>query len=79
VTKTGVIMLKKGKGIVQISVSDPTHKLEKLLLTLDGNYDLESTIAQLKSKNGQSVVDINLPKGGEAGKTVQLKLIVKQS
>ncbi|MEI7423185.1 MAG: polysaccharide lyase 8 family protein [Prolixibacteraceae bacterium] len=72
-----VIMLKKEKGIVKISVSDPTHQLDKILLTLDGNYDLESSMAQLKSKNGQSVVDVNLPKGGESGKTVQLKLVVK--
>ena len=40
-----VIMLKKGKGIVKISVSDPTHKLDKILLTLDGNYDLKSSMA----------------------------------
>jgi len=69
-----VVMLKKEKGILKISLSDPTQKLEQTRLTLNGKYEIKGASARIKILNKQSILDISLPVGGEAGKTVNLTL-----
>lgn len=63
-----IIMLKKEKGGINLSVSDPTQRLDKIRLEITGAYQSEHS----ELKNGQTVVDIPLPKGGDAGKTVSV-------
>jgi hypothetical protein len=69
-----VVMLKKEKGILMISLSDPTQKLEQIRLTLNGKYEIKGVNARIQILNKQSILDISLPSGGEAGKTVNLSL-----
>lgn len=63
-----VVMLKKADGKLYIYVSDPTQKLATLRLSLNGEFTAANT------NNGKTIVDIELPKGDEAGKTVKIEL-----
>lgn len=74
VDKPCVIMVKREKKTLLISISDPTQKLTQIRLTLDGKYETANPAAILKTELGKSILDITLPRGGEAGKTVSLKL-----
>lgn len=74
VDKPCIVMMKKEKGVLQLSLSDPTQKLEQIKLTLDGKFETRDPGYSLKAEQGKSMVVISLPKGGEAGKTVMLNL-----
>jgi hypothetical protein len=69
--------LKKEKKGLSVSVSDPTQKLSQVRLTLKGTYQAENPAATVTSSEGNSILTINLPKGGEAGKTVTVGLAMK--
>jgi chondroitin AC lyase len=75
VDKACVFMVKKEKKTLHISISDPTQKLTQIKLTLEGRYKTDNPIAGLKTEQGKSILDFNLPKGGEAGKTVSISLL----
>ncbi|HET9486343.1 MAG TPA: polysaccharide lyase family 8 super-sandwich domain-containing protein, partial [Chryseosolibacter sp.] len=68
-----IVMLKtNGKSIEQIAVSDPSRKLEGIQLTTSAM--VEGSGKEWKSawnkKEKMSVIDIELPKLGESGKSV---------
>ncbi len=65
-----VVLLKKEGNVLQVSVADPTQKLNELHLTIKGNYGGPLT----SSNGGITNLKITLPQNGEAGKTVTLKL-----
>ncbi len=65
-----LVMLKKAKGGTYLSVSDPTQKLVNIQLKISGNYQGEN----FRIENGQTVINLSLPQGGEAGKTVMMYL-----
>lgn len=77
VDKPCIVMMKKEKGVLQLSLADPTQKLEQIKLTLDGKFDTKDSGYNLKAEQGKTILVVNLPKGGEAGKTVALSLNVR--
>jgi len=70
-----VVMLKKAKSGLEVSVSDPTQKLSQVQLTLTGNYKMEHQSATLKSGPDKTDLLVNLPKAEQAGKTVSVVLV----
>ncbi len=74
VDKPCIVMMKKEKGALKISLSDPTQKLDQIKLTLDVKYETKDSVISLKMEQGKSMILVSLPKGGEAGKTVTLNL-----
>lgn len=65
-----LVMLKKRENGIQVSVSDPTQKLDEINLTINGNFTGDFA----SSEKGKTKLKIELPKGGEAGKTVILSI-----
>lgn len=65
-----IVLLKKQKRQIQISVADPTQKLKELQLILDDEYSGEHTTYA----NGKTQLSIPLPQNGEAGSTVSFVL-----
>jgi chondroitin AC lyase len=63
-----ILMMKKVQEGIQVSVSDPTQKLEQIRLSIKGKY------TSGEFKNGSTEITVNLPKGDEAGKTVTMIL-----
>jgi chondroitin AC lyase len=74
VSQPCVLMIKKGKGMLNISLSDPTHKLDQITLNLNGKFKLDQPMTEMTAANGKSILKVNLPQKGEAGKTVNLSL-----
>lgn len=58
--------------ILLLSVADPTQKLTEINLVLQGEYSGEN----LNVKEGKTHLKIELPKEGEAGKTVTIELML---
>lgn len=65
-----MVMLKKQKRQLQVSVADPTQKLTELEITLNGSY----SGPYATSTEGKTVLRIPLPKDSEAGSTVTFTL-----
>ncbi len=65
-----MLMLKKQKNGLQLSVSDPTQLLTEINVTLNGEYLGKSTNVQ----NGKTTINVLLPKEGDAGKTENVLL-----
>lgn len=72
-----IVMLKKENGRLSVCVSDPTHKLEQIQLTLKGNFQGNSETVKTKQITDGTELLVNLPKGNEAGKTVTIDLTSK--
>jgi chondroitin AC lyase len=73
-----VVMIKKEKGVLSVSVSDPTQKLSQIQLTFKGSYQPEHPSVKMQAEHGNSILLISLPKGDEAGKTVSFALNPKK-
>lgn len=67
-----IVMMKKVKEGIQVSVSDPTQKLKQISLSFKGKYSADS--GELKTNDGRTGVTFSLPSGDEAGKTVTMIL-----
>ncbi len=65
-----LLMLKKQGNVLRLFVSDPTHKLKILSLTLNGKYSSND----VSCSGSQSKFNIPLPQEGDAGKTVLVTL-----
>jgi chondroitin AC lyase len=74
----GVLMVRREKDGLSVSVSDPTQKLDQIQLTLKGNYQTAHPSVKVTREQNNSMLWIRLPKGDEAGKTVAIKLIKKK-
>ncbi|HWS00573.1 MAG TPA: polysaccharide lyase family 8 super-sandwich domain-containing protein, partial [Prolixibacteraceae bacterium] len=74
VDKPCIVMLRKENGYLKIFLSDPTQKLDQVRLTLNGKYENKDSFAPVQILEKKSTLDISLPRGGEAGKTVSLTL-----
>jgi chondroitin AC lyase len=68
--KPCLVMMERDKEGIRISASDPTQKLEEIELIIEGNFES----ADSSVKDGQTILDVKLPRGGEAGKTVSFAL-----
>jgi chondroitin AC lyase len=65
-----LVMIKQQDSGIQVSVSEPTQKLNELNLILNGEYSGDFATP----KEGKTKIKITLPQEGEAGKTVTIKL-----
>lgn len=65
-----VILLEKETNGIRISLSDPTQKLQKITLTVNGNYTNENA----ENSNGTTSITFDLPQMLNAGSTVSVFL-----
>jgi len=73
----GMAMLKmEGDEIIQLSVSDPSRKLSKLLITVTGIYDVNGEYYQTISDptKNSTLIMVDLPQGVYAGMSVSVTL-----
>lgn len=71
VDKTCLLIVKKTNDGLQVSVADPTQLLIEINLVLNGSFSGENAFFE----NGKTRLKVMLPKGEQAGKTVNLKLL----
>ncbi len=69
-----VLMVKREGNRLAVSISDPTQKLAKIRLILDGKYKTSSAGITASYGQNRSEFILNLPFGDDAGKTVSLQL-----
>ena len=69
-----VLMVKREGNGLTVSISDPTQKLAKIRLILDGKYQTSTSGVTVNNVQNKSELTIDLPSGNEAGKTVSLLL-----
>ena len=69
-----VVMMKMAGKDLNISISDPTHLLDQVNLKLAGKYVKTDSHVPLQMVNGNTLLEVTMPKGGEAGKTVTFLL-----
>ena len=65
-----LVMVKRTYQGMQISTSDPTQKLEEIVLLLDEKYSGQHATQQ----DGKTKIRVVLPQNGYAGKSVNIKL-----
>ncbi|MDZ7722352.1 MAG: polysaccharide lyase beta-sandwich domain-containing protein [candidate division KSB1 bacterium] len=72
----GLLMLQKDENGLQVCVSDPTQMLEKLIVSLSGQW----TGPGCRYEAGQGIthVEFTLPPGGAAGQSVKRSLFSKK-
>lgn len=73
----GMAMLKmKGGKVEEITVSDPSRKLNKLMVTLSGTYEATGEHVRIVTDVDQegTLLIVDLPKGVYAGKSESIKL-----
>jgi len=70
VDKPCLVMAKENQDGLEVAISDPTQKLSVLNLTINGQYNGGNT----QVENGNSVLTVSLPRGGDAGKTIIFSL-----
>jgi len=69
-----IVMKKEENGITKISVSDPTHKLNGMVIKLDGAYnivDADDSVS-VKTEDNSTVISINCT--DSCGKTYNVQL-----
>lgn len=70
VDKPCVVLLEENSENLNLAISDPTHKLSEISLKINGHYNLSNS----KFYKGKTEFTIQLPRGEQAGKTVEIKL-----
>ncbi|WP_170110430.1 polysaccharide lyase 8 family protein [Flavilitoribacter nigricans] len=65
-----IVLLKKDKGQLQVSVADPTQQLEELHLTISGDYNGPYAT----NSGGQTQLTVPLPQDEAAGSTINVTL-----
>lgn len=65
-----VLMIEEKANLLELSVCDPSHQLAKITVSISGKYKATSS----QYYNGKTEITIAIPKGDEAGRTVQLQL-----
>lgn len=74
----GMAMLKMdGNRVKELTVSDPSRKLSRILVTLPGVYSAkgENFLTIPNEKQNNTVIMVDLPQGVYLGKSVNLKLL----
>lgn len=67
-----MVQLEEGK-IKNRWISDPSHKLNKIILTMFGIYPFSCAGYSTTIKDGQPTFIIDLPKGMDSGKSISIK------
>ena len=70
--KPCVLMMVKKYAVQEISIADPTHLQNSIVLTLPGKRSCATAQAVYSKANDKTFLTIPLPMGPEAGKTVKL-------
>jgi len=77
VDSQGMAMLKmEGKRIKELTVSDPSRKLSRISVTISGIYNVEGDnfVAYPDENENHTLINIDLPRGVYAGKSVTVEL-----
>ena len=69
-----LVMIKRDRDKLQVSVADPTQLLSEVNISLNGFFSGD----KVEMKNGKALVKILFPTGWEAGKTVTIYLNFKK-
>jgi hypothetical protein len=70
-----LMVTRKGKKIIKVSVADPTHKLSSLSLTINRRVGGSGTNWNVVEQgNNASVITVQLPTAGYAGQTVVMQM-----
>lgn len=69
------LILKEEKEKIEISISNPTQKEEKIKFSIEGKFEIENCKEnmRLKFENGKTIVEIFTEKSGESFKLILLK------
>jgi chondroitin AC lyase len=70
VDKPCIILLEKTNNLTKISVSDPSHKLQNISISLEGKYTGEYTT----NSNNMTTLNLALPQGENSGSTMTVVL-----
>jgi len=73
----GMVMIKRNQNkIEELSVSDPSRKLSKMVVTLPGIYNAkgEGFTCITDKKQNKTIIVLNMPQGVYAGKSTTVKL-----
>lgn len=65
-----VVLFSQKDGKQQISVSDPTHFLKAIKLSINGKYSANAVNSTFDQAANLTIFEISLPQGPEAGKSV---------
>jgi len=65
-----LLLIEKGNKGIQISFSDPTHKLSTIQLKLKGDYKHTNA----KIEEGHTTINVTMPPNMDAGKSITLQL-----
>ena len=68
-----LLMIRFDEDVCTLSVADPTQELDQVHLLLDGNFAGEGCV--YRQAEAKTAIDIDLPQGGDAGRTVDVKLL----
>ena len=70
VDKPCVVLMEEKTNQLMLAVSDPSHKLKNIKITIHGKYNTQHS----NFNNGKTQFIVNLPQGDYSGKTVQVAL-----
>ena len=73
----GMAMLKmRGNRVEELSVSDPSRKLSRIIVTVSGIYNLkgEGIVTITNNTENKTLILLDLPQGVYAGKSVTIEL-----
>jgi chondroitin AC lyase len=70
VNKPCVVLLEEKPNQLMLSISDPSHQLKNINVTIDGKYALENS----NYNDGKTQFTVNLPQGDYLGKTIEFTL-----
>ena len=70
VNKPCVVLLEEKPNQLMLSISDPSHQLKNINVTIDGKYTLENS----NYNDGKTQFTVNLPQGDYLGKTIEFTL-----
>jgi chondroitin AC lyase len=68
-----LLMIRFNEDDCTLSVSDPTQELNRTHLLFDGDFAGEGCV--YRQTEGKTVIAIDLPRGGNAGETIDVKLL----
>jgi len=66
-----VMMITKKKAMLEVSLADPTHLQNEIVIGVQGRRKCKAFVAKYDESRNMTFLTITLPRGSEAGKTVK--------
>lgn len=75
ISSHGMVMLKISENrVTQLAIADPSRKLSKIILSLNGEFTAAGENFSTRSENERTTFIVDLPRGVYAGKSVVMEL-----